>query len=471
MGDEAIKPFADNWAYLKTELRWLDRLLMLAIARQRQDAKAVDQVAQNQADKVTSHWWKGIINLNHVPIHEEGRPPTAIKKAGSYSQHLEARIQASHHEGTVLALPQLRDRYDLNRFEKNLILLAIAPEINRRYGRLYEYLQAEEAPWADLPTVDLCLRLLCRDDTAWQRGRSRLVAADSLMERGVLEWVGDSGTLLSQQIRVTESVANYLLATQPSPQVPGEVGIEEPAPLLTVPKTVTVDWSSLVLPKPVLSTLKYLSRQAAQRQKVDHASGVMVLLAGRAGTGKTLAAMAIAADLKRSLRIVDLAIFAADHDTDLLTPSTAETAHLLLLQQGDRWFGRNATPEPTELAHWWQEQRQGQSLTLVSVEHLEAIRPYWRQQFDAIVQLPMPNARAREQLWSLAWPSTLKFRGIDWQWVAQQLPLSGGQIQAIAETAHLDLQARRRSTLTWPALQRAVAFHHPQSPLKSPPKP
>ena len=26
-----LLPFADNWAYLKTELNWLDRLLMLAI--------------------------------------------------------------------------------------------------------------------------------------------------------------------------------------------------------------------------------------------------------------------------------------------------------------------------------------------------------------------------------------------------------------------------------------------------------
>lgn len=470
MGNEAIKPFVDNWAYLKTELRWLDRLLMMAIARHRQDAKTINQVAQTEADKVTSHWWKGIINLNHTPTYEEGRPPTILQRSGSYSQHLDARIQASHHQGTVLALPQLRDHYGLSLFEKNLILLALAPEINRRYGRLYEFLQADEAPWVDLPTVDLCLRLLCRDDTAWQQGRSRLVADDSLMERGLLEWVGDAGTLLSQQVRVAEPVVNYLLSAQPSAQVPGTAAAEGPAPLLTVPKTVTVNWSSLVLPKPLLSTLQYLSRQAGQRQKVDHASGVMVLLAGRAGTGKTLAAMAIAADLQRSLRIVDLAIFAADHDTDLLTPPDGEAAHLLLLQQGDRWFGRNATPEPPELAHWWQEQRQSQGLTLVSVERLEAIRPYWRQQFDAIVQLPMPNARAREQLWALAWPSTLRFRGIDWKWVAKQLPLTGGQIQAIAQTAQVDLQARKRSTLTWAALQRAVAFHHPHLPLKPPPQ-
>ncbi|NJN20521.1 MAG: ATP-binding protein [Leptolyngbya sp. RL_3_1] len=148
------------------------------------------------------------------------------------------------------------------------------------------------------------------------------------MERGLLEWVGDAGTLLSQQVKVTESVVNYLLAAQPSAEVPGEEApMEEPVQLLTAPQTVAVDWSSLVLPKSVLSTLKYLSRQASQRQQFKSVSGLMVLLTGQVGTGKTLAAMAIAADLQRSLRILDLAIFAADHDTDLLTPPTDEATH------------------------------------------------------------------------------------------------------------------------------------------------
>ncbi|NJN20520.1 MAG: hypothetical protein HC812_04100 [Leptolyngbya sp. RL_3_1] len=49
--------------------------------------------------------------------------------------------------------------------------------------------------------------------------------------------------------------------------------------------------------------------------------------------------------------------------------------------------------------------------------------------------------------------------------------VDGGQIQAIAETAQMDLRARKRATLTWAALKRAVLFHHPQVQLKSPPKP
>jgi len=59
-----LLPFSDNWAYLKTELNWLDRLLMLAIARQRKEIATVEKVANTDADRVSAHWWKGIIAVS-----------------------------------------------------------------------------------------------------------------------------------------------------------------------------------------------------------------------------------------------------------------------------------------------------------------------------------------------------------------------------------------------------------------------
>ncbi|MBD0268439.1 MAG: hypothetical protein ICV77_09105, partial [Cyanobacteria bacterium Co-bin8] len=69
--NESAAPFADNWAYLKTELSWLDRLLMLAVARQRQDVKEVDRIARHSGERATSHWWKGIITLEGQSGHDD----------------------------------------------------------------------------------------------------------------------------------------------------------------------------------------------------------------------------------------------------------------------------------------------------------------------------------------------------------------------------------------------------------------
>ena len=65
--------------------------------------------------------------------------------------------------------------------------MALAPEINRRYGRLYHYLQTgqDKATASDLPTVDLVLRLLCRNDLERRRARAKLTGAGSLIDKRV----------------------------------------------------------------------------------------------------------------------------------------------------------------------------------------------------------------------------------------------------------------------------------------------
>jgi hypothetical protein len=219
---ESIAPFADNWAYLKTELSWLDRVLMLAVARQRQDTKEVDRVARHAGDRATSHWWKGIITVNQKQGYDDCRhpPKTHQTKPQSYTQQLEARIQASQQQGILLALPWLKDRLQLTAFEKNVILLTLAPEVNRRFGRLYSYLQQQDdAVDYDLPTVDLCLRLLCRNDQEWRRARSQLAAPRSLLEQGILECIEEpgDGTLLSRHLRLADDITAYLLAESPDP--------------------------------------------------------------------------------------------------------------------------------------------------------------------------------------------------------------------------------------------------------------
>ena len=87
MANQPNEGFKDNWAYLKTELGWLDRMLMMALSRYRQEKKEVDRVAQSKADKVSSHWWKGVISLDGKIAYDEHRPNAKINtgKIGSSS--------------------------------------------------------------------------------------------------------------------------------------------------------------------------------------------------------------------------------------------------------------------------------------------------------------------------------------------------------------------------------------------------
>ncbi len=235
MGDKANnsksqKPFADNWAYIKTELQWLDRLLLLAVGRHKRDRKETEQASRSQRDRITRHWWKGIVSLEGTPRYDDIRPAAESEAAGlggsqsrasgassgaakavGYQKQLERRIKLTQEQGVLLALPALRDRLNLTLFEKNLVLLGLAPEVNRRYARLYSYLQENEA--TQLPQLDLALKLLCRNDQEWQAARMRLTSESPLVEAGLVNFVAPSNRpLLMHSIQLSPGLVNYALA-------------------------------------------------------------------------------------------------------------------------------------------------------------------------------------------------------------------------------------------------------------------
>lgn len=254
MANQPNEGFTDNWAYLKTELSWLDRMLMMALSRYRQDKKEVDRVAQSKADKVSSHWWKGVISLDGKVAYDEHRPNSnvgksakSVKPSGAskqstkvtvstakigYQQQLDARLKMSHNNGIVLALPWFRDRLKLSLFEKNLVLMTLAPEVNRRYARLYRYLQSQdENPVTDLPTVELVLRLLCRNDAEWRRARTAFHPDAPLMRHGLLMSLNDShDPFLNATLRLSDDFVDCLLSETPDPSLMDAL-LAPPAPL------------------------------------------------------------------------------------------------------------------------------------------------------------------------------------------------------------------------------------------------
>lgn len=59
----------------------------------------------------------------------------------------------------IIPLNWLKQTFDLSEFDLDLMLIALAPEIDLRYERLYAYLQDDVT--RKRPSVDLALNLLC----------------------------------------------------------------------------------------------------------------------------------------------------------------------------------------------------------------------------------------------------------------------------------------------------------------------
>jgi len=519
-----LMPFADNWAYLRTELCWLDRLLMLAVARQRKETTKIDKVANAKGDRVSAHWWKGIISVSNpgyddtqvpastkiVPLTSklERSAPKSLKKERKkvgYQQQLEGRIQASAKEETVLALPSLRHYLNLTLFEKNLLLLALAPEVNRRYGRLYHYLQTGEdsAAASDLPTLDLALRLLCRNDLERRRARARLTAPDSLIEKKILRYIAPyaATTRLNSYLQLNDDWVDYLLSEQPDQHIlfsrlatPTEkqtvLALPAPTPAtravkITQPETA---WDKVILPTPLLAQLQTLSQQTAAGLLTRYAlppvkspsghstfghsasmggipakisapspiKGKVTLLIGESGTGKTTAAGAIATSARQPLCVLDLQQVHPVHWKEVLDSLSPSRYPILYVRSASLWFGRQSPLPKAELTQWLHQRQTAPGLTLLGTRYVHTIKAHWRQQIDTVLALPCPNKPARKMLWRQAFAGITCSDKIDWNLLAKQLRLSGGAIESIAKDAVAIAQSKNAKAIAAIHIQQAL---------------
>lgn len=452
MSAERIEPFLDNWTYLKVELNWLEKLLLMTVARQRKDLKDVERIAQTSADHATSHWWKGMVSLEGNASYDS---PMERKKGAAdgtkitYQQQMEARIRASRDRGIKLALPMVCDRFNLSPFEKNVLLLGLATEVHRRYGRLYQYLQPDQE-YGDLPTVDLALRLFCRTDGEWRSARSQLTEAGTLVRHGLVEFEADPLLpLISRTFKIANRWVDYLLSevieeeAQLTPDQPIETSSQA---WVQISRATMVDQvAPLVLPEGLKESIRHLSDRVQYCAQIDEEwefqiggapPGMIVLMAGKTGTGKTTATRTIAYELGVPLVEVDLAVLTPAEQRALLREVATQAPTVLLIRSAEVWIGRMAALSSVEVAKFLQARRSQRCLTVFSLRSLPAIRAEVRSQLQFTLKFPTPDSKARLLLWKQAFaPHVPLDQDIDWAGLAEKFVLTGGEIGAIARSA------------------------------------
>jgi len=530
MTAEQIEPFADNWTYLRAELSWLDRVLMIAVAKHRKEMKALSRVAQSQVDWATSHWWKGIISLDQPAAYDERSPKAQSQAEPSgprpgFQQQMQARIQASYQQGIPLGLPLVRDRLQLSLFEKNALLMGLAPEINRRYARIYSYLQQSEAeqtlggeggrsgrsrnpnraqdPSAylkqvalgqgTLPTLDLILRLLCRNDGEWRVARGRFAAEMPLRQWGLVELLpGNDRSFLGSHLKPCEPLVNYLLADRPEPhtledllnpaphspdQHLNELGdlrsvgtvsnVSTLRPTWLQTRSPQATWADLVLPQKQIAALQQMAKrvqvtlQMGQSWNFDQGSaGILAVLAGLAGTGKTTAAEVLATELQVPLSWLDLDQISPVEMEPLLNQLHHDAPSLLLVKSARHWLSRHTQFSQAALHRFWVDRQRHPGLTLFSVHFAESVARTWQAQLFKIITFPKPDLKARQRLWQQSFPTEANLADdINWRALAQKACLTGREIKTIAQNATL-LAFSSNQKISQNCLMQAIDQRH-----------
>ncbi|WP_017303711.1 ATP-binding protein [Spirulina subsalsa] len=114
------------------------------------------------------------------------------------------------------ALAWLQEEFGLDEFDVGVLAIAIAPELDRRYERLYVYLQDDVR--AKRPTVDLCLNLLCTSALEKMSQRVHFAPEAPLIHSGLLHLIPDPHqsfpSLLAHIIKLDPLVVRLLLGQE-----------------------------------------------------------------------------------------------------------------------------------------------------------------------------------------------------------------------------------------------------------------
>lgn len=111
------------------------------------------------------------------------------------------------------ALGRLRDTFDLSPFDLAVCAIALGPEIDLRYERLYSYLQDDVT--RKRPTVDLVLNLLCGSAREKIERRAHFFSDAPLISGGLLHLLADPNHVhplfLAHYVKLDDQIVRLLL--------------------------------------------------------------------------------------------------------------------------------------------------------------------------------------------------------------------------------------------------------------------
>jgi SpoVK/Ycf46/Vps4 family AAA+-type ATPase len=226
--------------------------------------------------------------VERLLAHEPGAP--TLHPDG---EDLEAALPDAATGGSRLAW--LKDAFGLSSFDLDLILIALAPELDRRYERLYAYLQDHVS--RRRPSVDLALSLLCGDAVARLERRAHFDPDSPLLREGLIHLTpepdGEPPSLLAHTLKLDEQIVRFLLRQD---------GLDSRlAPFCQLVFSLdTVE--ELPLDAEVRQALPALVARAWEENQP-----LRLYFHGPPGAGKRRAAAALAAKAGAPLLIVDLA--------------------------------------------------------------------------------------------------------------------------------------------------------------------
>jgi AAA+ superfamily predicted ATPase len=429
--------YATAWEHLSEELRRLHLLICCRLPEQT-NGTAATPAQQFKGLVLTEEEIRALLgnpldrsSYGEDQDIEDSANPDLQAALSRISSQIQARLTASLRTGTYLPFKYLAKLFHLTAFEEQCLLICLAPELDRKYEKLYAYLQDDVT--RKKPSVDLVLQLLCQTMREKLAARLAFDPWSPLLKFRLLQMTDCTpdgpSTLLSRFLKLDDRVTNFLLGF---PQIDARL----------------VSFSQLLVECAQLDQVPVSGQlQSRIRSFIDWYNGraeskreqIVFHFVGPYGSGKRLLAEAICHELKLPLLIAEAEKLAGgkvpfDEALWFLGREAALQSAALCIQDFDSVL---ADANHTSLLKSVLEVSKTFTLTLFLLGGRSWKPPVLLSDHTFVeLEIPIPDDRTRERLWGshLAGQSPLTTRH-EAGALASKFRFTPGQIQNAAVTA------------------------------------
>lgn len=305
------RPYLSNHEHLQDELRALDLLIALRIRTTalRNRIRPEEQVSRTVFISESEVEW--LLNRHDGALEDDAVASRIRQELAALREEIQQRVLGSRESGVFVALDHLVRIFGLTEFERQALVICLAPELRRTYDRLYAYLQDDIL--RKRPSVDLVLELLCDSEAERWSARLRLSVSTTLMRAGLVRIVSDPGgssgsSGLSQILEVDARICQFMLGgDRCDSRLTGIVDLSHTEPGTELPP----------LDASVISGVtRLISRFAPAPGSSRHK--LVIHLHGPEGAGRRALALYLCGTINARLLTVDVSILAARADGEAL---------------------------------------------------------------------------------------------------------------------------------------------------------
>jgi hypothetical protein len=339
--------------------------------------------------------------------------------------------------------------------------MALAPLLGRPVPVVLAGAANWDPAWADVAVLSVDAPLLGRQErVALLRRHLERVGAD--VDADTLgSHVSLGPPQLARAVRAAQQAALMDGGTVDEAALRSGVRAQNAAGLERLARRVEpeVGWEDLVLAPGVRRSLEQLAARARHRDQVlvdwrmrrggGRGRGVTALFAGDSGTGKTMSAEVIAADLGLDLYTVNLAtvvdkyVGETEKNLERIFVEAGGVNAVLFFDEADAIFGKRSEVRDAhdryanvESAYLLQRLESFDGLAVLATNLRANIDEAFTRRLDAIVDFPAPTAELREQLWRRCLAAPLPVADdVDVGFCAGAFEMAGGNIRSAATTA------------------------------------